>query len=69
VKGTGLHALGTEFREPMSHFTGRPGGEGYGQTASWIMLSGEHPIGNAVRDRPGLSSSGTSQNNNRSRQS
>jgi hypothetical protein len=67
VERPGLHLVHAatggpgELAQPPPQLTRRPGGEGDGEHVTRVHHADPHPVGDPVRDRPGLAGPGTSQ--------
>ena len=66
MEGPGLdlfHPVGGpgQVAQPPPQLTGRSGGEGDGQHMTGVDHAGAHPVGDPVRDRPGLAGPGPGQ--------
>src|SRR6266480_3654937 len=70
VERPGLHLLHAaaggpgELAQPPPQLARRPGGERDGEHVARVHHADPHPVGDPVRDRPGLAGPGTSQHTN-----
>ena len=65
MEGAGLHAADAEVAQPGAHLARGPGREGDGEHPLRLVDAGEHAVGDAVGDGPGLAGAGTGQHAHR----
>ena len=65
VERAGLHAADAEVAQPGAHLAGGAGGEGDGEDALRLVDAGQHAVGDAVGDGPGLAGAGARQHAHR----
>ena len=65
MKGAHLYAFDAQCIETRAHLAGGTRGEGDGERASGVVLAGAHRVRDAMGDRTGLASAGTSKDRHR----
>ena len=68
MKGARRNARCAQLPQATAQFRRRPRGEGESHHAIRSIDAGDHPIGDAVRDRPGLAGAGAGEHAERSEQ-